>query len=169
MYALVIPKPPSSVDLQQTQPQPNSMGTKSSEYTEFRRFRVPADVIAFPNRWRSSHQSSIQSIVRQECSAYGSSCGPHTIKHVCSESDRHNKVFRISHSHDISWLALRQQIRASVNSNNRLSKLPSLSDGSTIHFAVLVLSLASRKPADGNTGGVPLDHFLAAFSSKVEI
>lgn len=51
MYALVIPRPPWSVGRQQAQPQPSSIGVKSFAYELFRRFNVPADTIALPNRW----------------------------------------------------------------------------------------------------------------------
>ena len=50
MEAFVIPSPPSSTDLQQSQLQLSSIGVKSLAYIELRKLSVPSDVTALPKR-----------------------------------------------------------------------------------------------------------------------
>jgi hypothetical protein len=75
-----MPKPPSSIDLQQIHLQLGSIGEKSLEYLAARRLRFPSDVIALPNRY-ADNQLTFR---LERWFTYCSSSRPNAVKHVSS-------------------------------------------------------------------------------------
>ena len=52
---------------------------------------------------------------------YSSPSGPDAIEHVCPKSNRHDKIFRVTDTHNIAWLCVRKPIRTGINSVDLVS------------------------------------------------
>ena len=134
-----MPRPPSARDRQQLHSQPSSIGAKSSENDACRRFKEPTEVIALPNRCCSRHACFTRQRIR--LFTHSSPRWPYAVKHICSQRHPHDNVFGITlrhivsvafllvwtsltyHTHDISWLLLRQELGTCVHPVQQLSKL----------------------------------------------